>query len=288
MSGKLLADVLRSRPLRPLAKGVREIRDYFHYRPLPGFTPREVTRRGLASRVVAETLRTRGVCILEGTLDPQRLRAGQTAFDALFVDADGITIGRTDIPESYSRVIDCAQHPLLAELVLDELVLAAFEAYYGRPVYVAMTQANRLDPVEPFDGDSYHWHHDTKGKYVKAMWLLTDVESDGQRMSYIAGSHTLKHRGTTYDESRFPDAEARALGEVVECVGPAGSVVLFDANGIHRGNHNRGLRRDVLFGIYSAGRYLLGCRYEPARLGHLTAWQREVLERSQAPSREYR
>ena len=288
MSTRLLGGVLRAGPLLPLRRGVREIRDYFHYRPRPGFKPREIVRGPFSSVAVARSLRERGVCILEGALAPEKLRAAREAFEDLFVDADGRVLGRTDVPETYSRVIDCAQHPLLAELVLDELILAAVEAYYARPIYVATTQANRLDPVEPFDGDSYQWHHDTKGKYVKTMWLLTDVRRDGQRMSYVAGSHTLRHRGTTYEDSRFADDHAKSLGEVVECVGPAGSVVVFDTNGIHRGNRNRGPRRDVLFGVYSAGRYLLGCRFEPERVGHLTEWQREVLERSQTPTREYR
>lgn len=283
-----LGGALRSSPLRSLKSGLRDLRDYLHYRPLPGFRPRQVVKGGVLSHVVAKTLQERGICILENFLDAEQLRVCQAAFDALFVDSNGAPAALTDLPGTYSRVIDCTQYPAFLDLVVDELVLAAFEEYYARPVYVAMTQANRLDSVAPFEGDSYQWHHDTKGKYVKAMWLLTDVRKDGQRMSYIAGSHTLKHHATAYAASRFRDADARALGEVVECVGPPGSVVLFDTNGIHRGNRNWGPRRDVLFGVYSAGRYRLGCQYRPEHLGQLSVWQHAVLKRSQRPSRDYR
>jgi len=117
--------------------------------------------------------------------------------------------------------------------------------------------------------------------------LLTDVTSEGQRMSYIPGSHKLKHHFTRYEDTRLTESQARGYGEVVECVGPAGTVVLFDANGIHRGNRNRGPRRDVVFGVYSAGRYLCGCEFNAEDVSQMTAWQKSILQRSQRASRGY-
>jgi hypothetical protein len=66
----------------------------------------------------------------------------------------------------------------------------------------------------------------------------------------------------------------------VECAGPAGSVILFDSNGIHRGNRNLGPRREVVFGVYSAGRHLEGCRFDVGHLYDLADWQKAILVRS--------
>jgi hypothetical protein len=287
MSGNPLKEVLRARPLAPLRQGVRGMADYFHYRPLLRYRPKAVVRGGFSSLDIAETLGARGICILENVLDPGQVRRYRDAFEAMFTGPDGNMIGRTDVPGTLSMMVDFTQYPLFADLALDELVLAAVEAYYKRPIYLVATQANRLEPVAAFEGDSYQWHHDAKGKYVKAMWLLTDVARDGQRMSYIAGSHRLKHRSVTYDESRCTSAQAVRHGDVVECAALAGSVVIFDTNGLHRGNRNPGPQRDVIFGIYSAGRYLHGCRYNPDLPARLTEWQRSILESSRTPSPGY-
>ncbi len=77
------------------------------------------------------------------------------------------------------------------------------------------------------------------------------------------------------------------MGQVVECAGPSGSIVLFDTNGIHRGNRNAGPRRDALVGVYSMGRYLSGYDFEPASLPWLSARQAAVLERSRNASPGY-
>lgn len=196
-------------------------------------------------------------------------------------------MGQTEEPGMFNQLVDLAKHPLFADLVLDELVLAAVEAYYARSIYLAAAQANRLEPVPPYEGSSYQWHHDMRRKYVKAMWLLTDVAPDGQRMTYIIGSHKFKHRGTSYNDSRFSDAEARSYGPALECAAQAGSVVIFDTNGLHRGNRNLGPQRDTLFGVYSVGRHLHGCRFDLDALPHLTGWQRSVLERSRHASKGY-
>lgn len=275
------------RPLAPLRQGVRDLSDYFHYRPWLRYKPKLVVSGDISSLAVAETLRARGICILEKVLDAEQVRRYHDAFEAMFTGPDGNRAGQTAVPGTLSRLVDFTQWPLFADLAVHELVLAAVEAYYRRPIYLVATQANRLEPVVPFEGDSYQWHHDGKGKYVKAMWLLTDVSADGQRMSYVAGSHRLRHRSVTYDESRYTQGQAVRHGEVVECAAPAGSLVLFDTNGLHRGNRNGGPTRDVVFGIYSAGRYLHGCRFHPELMAKLTEWQRSILEASRVPSPGY-
>jgi ectoine hydroxylase-related dioxygenase (phytanoyl-CoA dioxygenase family) len=284
MKALALRGIAGSRGLLPLRHGWHDVRDWWHYRRRATFVGRDVHRGPWSARAVAAALSERGVCILPHAIDAATLDASRTAVDALLGERSSAA---ADVPGMSVRSIDFARWSGLAELVLDELILSAVEIYYGRPVYLAVAQAHRLEPVEPWRGDSYQWHHDMKGKYVKAMWLLTDVPRDGQRMTYAAGSHRVKRRGLRYEDSRSTEREARRSGELVECVGPAGSVVLFDTNGLHSGNRNKGPRRDVVFSVFSAGRYLTGCRFDERTLTSLTPGQRAILQRSRAASPRY-
>jgi hypothetical protein len=222
------------------------------------------------------------VCILERYLEPARLSAVQHLVGGILD-----TMPLSDRKRQDYGHTELADHPLLAQVILDELVIAAFEDYLGRPLYLADCHLTRAEPIEPYEERAYRWHHDGKGKYLKTMWLLTDVPADGQRMSFIAGSHRRWRSALTYEETRFTDARARRLGPVVECAAPAGSVVLFDTNAIHKGNRNLGPRREVLFGTYSAGRHLGGFRAGEDDLPGLSARQRAVLDRSRTASPGY-
>lgn len=271
--------------LKPIRSGIRVVRDYFHYRPLPGYEPREVVRGRFSSRVLAEVLEADGICILENFLEPERLAACREAFESTIAESERDALRRADeTPAARNHNVDCGLGGIFADMVLDELILAGVEEYYRRPIYLAMSRIQRLHPVEPYEDRAFQWHHDAKGKYVKAMWLLTDVPADGQRMSYVVGSHKVRHAFSTYEETRITEGQARRFGPILECAGPAGSVVVFDTNAVHRGNRNLGPIRETLVGVYSAGRYVQGCSFDASRLGHLSPWQRSVLERSRTPA----
>ena len=268
--------------LQPVRLAYHWLRDHAHYASRPGFRSERVVRGVFDSAVVAERLQADGVCIVERYLDGERLIAIQRAADAILSGRPEGAPGKRDCDH-----LDLPHHPIFANVLLDEFVIAVFEAYYGRDLCLAHTKLQRLDPTTPYEDRNFRWHHDTKGKYVKAMWLLTDQPPDGQRMSFIKGSHRPWRPPGTYDESRFTDGDARHIGQVVECAGPAGSLVLFDTNGIHRGNRNAGPRRDVLVGVYTCGRYLSGYDFDPESLPSLTPRQHAVLERSRAASPGY-
>ncbi len=285
MTAALLQGIARAPALRPLKRAVRSLQDTVYRAPQPWFTPREVVHGRWSSSAVAASLKADGICVLERLLVGQPLQRAQEVVQAMIDEAGRRPRAPGDTPNALSEEVNLIRQPLLADLLLHPLVLAAVEAYYGKPIFLAQASVQRLNPVEPYEDRSFQWHHDTKGKYVKAMWLLADVPSGGQRMSYAVGSHTMRHRWATYEETRFTEAQARASGAALECCGPAGSVVVFETNGIHRGNRNQGPTRDVLFGVYTAGRDLEGCQFDLQRLGHLERWQQDVLRRSASASR---
>lgn len=132
--------------------------------------------------------------------------------------------------------------------------------YWGKPVFLAQAAGTRLEPRQTADYGAFQWHHDAKRKQVKVMILLTDTPADGQRMDYLPGTHRVWHPIRSgeagYADSRFSNEAVRSWGEAVRCAGPAGTAVLFDTNGLHRGNRNTGPRRDVWVFQYTAGSYL--------------------------------
>ena len=85
------------------------------------------------------------------------------------------------------------------------------------------------------------------------MLLLTDVADDGQRMDYIRGTHGHRRSWGDYSETRFTDEDALSLGEVLKCAGPAGTVVIFDTNGLLGGNRNLSSTRDTITANFTAG-----------------------------------
>jgi hypothetical protein len=183
-------------------------------------------RGGFSTLHVAELLEKQGICILENYLTHDQVVLYQELVDRLIKDLER----KAPSPRNaYNPIIDITEHTVFADLVLDEFILTCVEAYYGRPVYLCCARGGRIYPKEPCEYGAFRWHHDTKGKWVKAMWLLTDVPSTGQRMSYIPGSHKLRHPwDATPEQTRFTREQALAYGEILECAAPAGSVIIFD------------------------------------------------------------
>jgi hypothetical protein len=139
---------------------------------------------------------------------------------------------------------------------VDPYLTAIASYYWGKPIKLAYAHGYRLEPVEEKEYRAFRWHHDLKRKQIKIMILLSDVPVDGQRMDYILGSHKIWHKFTNQRDVRFTKEEALKFGKPIKCTGLAGTVVIFDTNGLHRGNRNWGPRRDQYTFNYTAGRAL--------------------------------
>lgn len=129
--------------------------------------------------------------------------------------------------------------PSLARFCCDPRLTAIARSYYGRHAFITRGVAMRYLPLEERHNDMFGWHHDLEDRRLKALVLLTDLPARGQVMSYVKGSHALRHPYRMFfrNEAALADCE-RALGriEIVETTGRAGDVFFFDSNGIHRGN----------------------------------------------------
>ncbi len=129
--------------------------------------------------------------------------------------------------------------PSLARFCCDPRLTAVAQSYYGRHAFITRGVAMRYLPLEERHKDMFGWHHDLEDRRLKALVLLTDLPATGQVMSYVKGSHALRHPYRMFfrNEVALADCE-RALGtiEIFETTGRAGDVFFFDSNGIHRAN----------------------------------------------------
>jgi hypothetical protein len=178
-------------------------------------------------------------------------------------------------PYHYSR--------LLLNLALDPFITGLVERYFGKPVMHSETIASRYYPMPPKDFLSWRWHSDGLGKRINVMFLFTDVGPADQYMDYVKGTHRLIHRYPHHGgSSRFSEDDVRRYSqyEHLQCVGPAGTVFVFDSNGIHRGNRSMGAVRDTLIASYCCGSETTGFPIRRASYDALTAAQREFLHRN--------
>lgn len=180
------------------------------------------------------------------------------------------------VPKSW--LTEC---PVLSRAAVDPYLLGLVSYYWGKPVFLSETVGTRTEPVQLGDYSAYQWHHDAKNKQVKIMILLVDVPVDGQRMDYLPGTHKIWHDFGSYGETRFKPEYVKKFGQIVSCAGPAGTVIIFDTNGFHRGNRNLSTRRDIWTFFYTAGHALFPIpTLHRSVIPSLSAEQRRVVRMS--------
>ena len=214
-----------------------------------------------------------GVVILPAYFDAPTVQAMQQDFDAAIKD-----VPLTDKDAARLPKPSLCSSVAIASVAVDPFLTSLISYYWGKDIFLAELSGSRIEPSRVEEYGPFQWHHDTKRKQVKIMLLLSDVARDGQRMDYIPGTHPIYHQFSIYQDSRFTSDYVRRFREPVRCAGPAGTVILFDTNGIHRGNRNVGARRDVCIFNYTAGHALFPLPpFHPELLRKLTPEQRRIL-----------
>lgn len=168
------------------------------------------------------------------------------------------------------------------EAALDSTLLELMSRYYRKGFGIGRADAMRIRPLEESRYGSFQWHHDTRGLQLKAQVLLTDVAEDGQRMTYLKGTHATyytRKRGRgpgsrfEFDMNARPDIAKRVVNVAV----PAGTVTLFDTNGLHSGNRNMTATRDNITIYYPTAGNFKEMHYQRAHLEGLPEEKRRVI-----------
>lgn len=142
--------------------------------------------------------------------------------------------------------------PELTEPILDALERDVYGSFLiVDKVYVYRSPISELEPSA-----SWIWHYDNHPReMLKVMVYLTDVTADSAPFEYLREARTSQPvlgapLAPLHIKSRVsPEAVAGYLGaghERHQVTGPAGTIVVFDDNVIHRGTLARTAPRDVL------------------------------------------
>lgn len=253
----------RNRVLSFLKTPTFKLKEYLHRRPQNGFSWQfSESQKADEARQLSATLDADGIVMLPGFFKGDQLRALQEVFGTA---VEG-KVNKHD-PDSLLNLDFIPESPEFMNAATESFLLDVVAGYYQRPFAIGRTSAMRILPIKPLRDSSFQWHHDARGRQVHLMIILNDLPPDGQRMSYLKRSHHryYDHYRGLAEGSRFekdlkdnpPPAE-----DIVEVCGPAGTVAIFDANGLHCGNRNENGRRDTLTFCYVSKRHFKPVRYK--------------------------
>lgn len=255
-------------------------KEYFHRRPDPSYAPNFVTGEAKErAGALVEEMRREGIVLLPGYFKQPLLGKLQGALDRA-------VSGHPDKgnPNAFSNLNSLEADATFYDAALDDFLLEVIGGYYQKRFAVTTASAMRLLPApSELRTGSFQWHHDTRGRQVHVMVLLSDVTTKGQRMTYLKRSHN-----TYYNYARSKDGGSRFEVDVVsnpslkeriaEVVGPAGTVAIFDSNGLHSGNRGEGEIRETLTLCYVSWRHFKKVRVKRKDIEALPPQKRQVME----------
>jgi len=215
-------------------------------------------------------LNEHGIVRIQQFLSPTELAAMQQEFAGFVsfiqtqtnnVDDEGA--GFTEDYFSQKEQAFCSTNPFkhsqqLINSCCSNKLTSIINHYFKADTYIYRAGGLRILPIAKTGFGSFQWHHDAWGKSVNVMFLLSDVEEGDQYMTYITGSHTIRHSFEKFMHSRLTLEYAQEHmqkkieeSNIFKCTGKAGDIFVFDTNGVHSGNRTSGKARDTFIVSYS-------------------------------------
>ncbi len=217
--------------------------------------PSLCAHRGILDEVIKS-----GICVIEEYVDRDAAaKIRSEVSDVLFRLREGRSLSgfrTTGYPEYGTYVLHQAERfsPSSSTFMKDAVIASVASALAGgRAVSYDMRAELRSEPGKNSLVDD--WHRDTWKFRFKAMLYLTDVTVDNAPLRYLEGSHARRERrfgrfwldylGYAFEgepvHARYAQREAAAEGRNPAlhervCTGPAGTLILFDTRGLHRGS----------------------------------------------------
>jgi Phytanoyl-CoA dioxygenase (PhyH) len=207
-----------------------------------------------------------GFCIVPDYLDAEMLATVQREMRGL----PGFAEGRYDGPVRHRLLTNdgilalevTEATPVAGRLAKENAeILSVARALYGSDTHLtAATLLNKFDRDKIDSSNAPHWD-DWRVRF-KAFLYLTDVAAENGPTIYVKGSHKARfdwRREKDYASMFLPIASAGGswwpvaqLGlEKVSWTGKAGTLILFDALGIHSGTQLTGSPRIMLMSMYT-------------------------------------
>lgn len=159
--------------------------------------------------------------------------------------------------DKYYRSSVDLNDPDVFKIVTDPRLLNVMAEYYGCQPFLRLfpglncTHSGSVKELEA-PGFNDFWHYDTVNQLTVHI-LLKDISVSDNCMLFAKGSH-LKHREYLTNNDYFYSEEYMdKYFEIIPCVGKAGTLVIFDSNGLHRLDLKPGTFRSHLHLNYTPG-----------------------------------
>jgi len=206
-----------------------------------------------------------GVTVMENYCTPQECQLLMAELDRLLRDYEPAIVRDECNSDSRAYGADQVSDPI-HKYYADPFITGIGRAYMGADLQNFFTMANKVVPVPGNVGSGGGWHRDTvHERQFKSILYLTDVTEETGAFTYLPGSHrlsdlfkTIAFAGIRYAQYQYTDAEIDRIVqksgvEPKTISGKAGSLILVDSSGIHRG-------RPILTGVrYAMANYF----YDP-------------------------
>lgn len=209
--------------------------------------------------------------LLAGQEIQRKIRQRYNPHDAKWyvVRAIGHRAKRPPLPSSFVRFF---LHPE---------VLSIASTYLGLQVRLNYTDVWHNIPVHegepPISAEFWHRDHEDK-RLIKLFVFLTDVDETMGPFTYVKRSHVGGEFGHVFPAipptGRYPEQDvlSQMINDTplpsVSCVGQAGSIILCDSSGLHRGGRSVTKPRIVLVGVYTSNAGIDAARYSLPRSVH--------------------
>jgi len=177
-------------------------------------------------------LNTYGITFLHDLFDPIEIEHMQDEYDALLATKPF----RHNVSFDGNSGEKCLQESLfLSEAVANSTIRNVVEAYYGQPVNLSYEKMYTDVSKKGYKERAYRPHHDGHSHIdIKVMILLTDVKQNTLGMRYCCGTHKYIHPTTRSRETQITHDYWKKLKHI-DCFGKAGTIIIFNPNGIHSG-----------------------------------------------------
>ena len=148
------------------------------------------------------------------------------------------------------------------------------DVFYGEPSSSLFILGGRLRFNGVNLGSGGGWHRDSFSRQLKAMVYLTDVEGSNGAFQFVPKSHKFGHmvrfnlflnqsslskRYALIEVDRFCSRDSEERG--IELTGKAGTLILFDSSGLHRGTPIREGSRYALTSYLMRNRSIDDAKY---------------------------
>jgi phytanoyl-CoA hydroxylase len=208
--------------------------------------------------------RQNGFCVADGIFDAALLEKARAVIDGLLSSADLAGVAEAE-PEDSSKArriwAPTSRDELFADIAVDSALLDAVEQLIGPDIVL---QYSKLNVKPPRVGSVVEWHQDfsyyphTNTDLVAALIYFDDATRQNACLRVVAGSHRhglVSHESEGYFVGKVSSPADVGLGdlEIVDCEGPAGSVVFIHPLLLHSSEKNLSdLYRRVFIPSYRA------------------------------------